>query len=109
MTDIRDEVAQTITMALIERPDGSGLTWNEATAAGHDVAAALAARGLTVVRVELLYALEGLRDEGYQPSYNGRPSCPFCYNFVDDEETHAPGCVLVYALRLLIRQPEGQE
>lgn len=43
--------------------------------------------------------LEGLRDHGYQPMYNGRPSCPFCLNFVDDEETHRPGCVLVAALK----------
>lgn len=31
----------------------------------------------------------------YQPTYNGRPSCPFCGNFVDDEETHLPNCIVV--------------
>jgi hypothetical protein len=42
--------------------------------------------------------LTHLRDHGYQPSYNGRPSCPFCANFIDDEETHAAGCPLVRAV-----------
>lgn len=31
----------------------------------------------------------------YQPMYNGRPSCPFCGNFVDDEETHQDACIVV--------------
>ena len=31
----------------------------------------------------------------HQPMYNGRPSCPFCGNFVDDEETHVDGCVVL--------------
>jgi hypothetical protein len=43
-------------------------------------------------------ALERLRDHGYQPMYNGRPSCPFCGTFVDDEESHRPSCLLVAAL-----------
>lgn len=43
-------------------------------------------------------ALEHLRDHGYQPMYNGRPSCPFCHQFVDDEETHLPSCILLAAL-----------
>jgi hypothetical protein len=43
----------------------------------------------------LINNLRHLRDDGYQPSYNGRPSCPFCGNFVDDEETHDPKCVLL--------------
>lgn len=43
-------------------------------------------------------ALAHIRDSGYQPMYNGRPSCPFCHNFVDDEETHRPDCVLQVAL-----------
>jgi hypothetical protein len=30
----------------------------------------------------------------YQPMYNGRPSCPFCGNFVDDEETHTEDCIV---------------
>ena len=30
----------------------------------------------------------------YQPMYNGRPSCPFCRNFVDDEETHTADCIV---------------
>lgn len=42
--------------------------------------------------------LEDLFARGYQPQYNGRPSCPFCGNFVDDEETHTPVCVLRAAL-----------
>jgi hypothetical protein len=46
-------------------------------------------------RERLRDALIGLRDHGYQPRHNGRPSCPFCSRFVDDEETHAPGCVLL--------------
>ncbi|HTR71894.1 MAG TPA: hypothetical protein VMH41_16920 [Mycobacteriales bacterium] len=50
---------------------------------------------------QLLMALESLRDGGYQPRYNGRPSCPVCGNFVDDEETHTPGCVLVAAVNAL--------
>jgi hypothetical protein len=52
-------------------------------------------------------ALEGLRDHGYQPMYNGRPSCPFCANFVDDEETHRPGCILVAALAASDAGPAG--
>lgn len=42
--------------------------------------------------------LRHIRDSGYQPMYNGRPSCPFCGNFVDNEETHSPDCVLVATL-----------
>jgi hypothetical protein len=51
-----------------------------------------------VAEERLRRALERLRDHGYQPMYNGRPSCPFCSSFVDAEETHAEGCVLVAAL-----------
>ena len=40
-------------------------------------------------------ALLELRRSGYQQMYNGRPSCPFCDNFVDDEETHDPDCILL--------------
>ena len=47
-----------------------------------------------------LDALERLR-YGYQPMYNGRPSCPLCNNFVDDEETHKPDCLTVTVLRRL--------
>lgn len=47
----------------------------------------------------LLPELRLLRDEGHQPMHNGRPSCPFCDMFIDDEETHAPDCPLVAALR----------
>ena len=47
-------------------------------------------------RVERL--MTNLRDYGHQPMYNGRPSCPFCGNFVDDEQTHEPACELVAAL-----------
>jgi hypothetical protein len=43
-------------------------------------------------------ALRHIHDSGYQPMYNGRPSCPFCHNFVDAEETHTPDCPLVVAL-----------
>ena len=39
--------------------------------------------------------LLALRAHGYQPVYNGRPSCPFCDNFIDEEETHDPSCVLL--------------
>jgi hypothetical protein len=42
--------------------------------------------------------LQVLADHGYQPMYNGRPSCPFCANFVDDEQTHRPTCSLIRAL-----------
>jgi len=47
----------------------------------------------------LAAALARIRDHGYQPMYNGRPSCPFCSNFVDDEETHRADCPLLAALR----------
>jgi len=77
--------------------------WGEADADGfysptltidyHDDLKA-AERRATVERLDL----EGLRDHGYQPMYNGRPSCPFCLNFVDDEETHTEGCELVAIL-----------
>jgi hypothetical protein len=46
----------------------------------------------------LTRALESIRDNGFQPMFNGRPSCPFCDRFVDEEETHSPHCVLVVAL-----------
>ncbi len=50
-------------------------------------------------QVELVKALgrqlRTIRDYGHQPMYNGRPSCPFCDNFVDEEETHRPGCILI--------------
>ena len=45
---------------------------------------------------ELRDWLEALRDYGYQPMYNGRPSCPRCLNFIDEEETHRPGCLLLH-------------
>lgn len=41
--------------------------------------------------------LEHLLRNGYKPMYNGRPSCPFCENFVDADETHDDGCPLVVA------------
>lgn len=47
------------------------------------------------MNAELQDALLRLREHGYMPMYNGRPSCPFCHNFVDEEETHNPGCVLL--------------
>ena len=43
-------------------------------------------------------ALETLYRFGYQPMYNGRPSCPFCNHFIDDEDTHSAGCALRAAL-----------
>lgn len=43
---------------------------------------------------DLITALERLRRHGYQPMYNGRPSCPFCGHFIDSEDRHAFGCVL---------------
>lgn len=43
----------------------------------------------------LSHALSRLRDRGYQPSYNGRPSCPFCSAFVDGEQTHSEECILL--------------
>lgn len=43
----------------------------------------------------LLRALAGIKRSGYQPMYNGRPSCPFCQHFVDEEQTHHPACVLL--------------
>jgi hypothetical protein len=43
----------------------------------------------------LVERLHTLRDHGYQPMYNGRPSCPFCSNFIDDEETHSSDCILL--------------
>lgn len=30
----------------------------------------------------------------YQPRYNGRPSCPFCGNYIDNEETHLESCIV---------------
>ena len=52
-----------------------------------------------VVPLRLRQWLDGLRVQGYQPMYNGRPSCPGCSNFVDEEETHKPGCItLAYPL-----------
>lgn len=56
---------------------------------------------LSVFRMEL----EHLRDNGYQPMYNGRPSCPFCANFLDDEETHTESCPLVGFLAASERPP----
>jgi hypothetical protein len=57
----------------------------------------------------LTAALERLYREGYQPMYNGRPSCPFCGNFVDDEETHTAGCVLrSLDAERAARAPEGE-
>lgn len=53
------------------------------------------------IEERLWRALRNIRDFGYQPMYNGRPSCPFCNNFVDEEETHRKGCVLVAALLYL--------
>ena len=45
---------------------------------------------------ELAEAWEAiLGASAHQPMYNGRPSCPFCDNFVDDEETHHPRCIVV--------------
>jgi hypothetical protein len=52
---------------------------------------------LSVIDV-LREELEDLLRNGYQPMYNGRPSCPFCNHFVDSEETHADDCALVAAL-----------
>ncbi len=45
-------------------------------------------------------ALQRIHDFGYQPMYNGRPSCPFCFNFIDEEgqHRHRTNCVLVAAL-----------
>jgi hypothetical protein len=46
----------------------------------------------------LIPTLHDIYDNGYQPGYNGRPSCPFCGNFIDDEETHSDTCELRRAL-----------
>lgn len=44
-------------------------------------------------RIELLeYAI--LQASRHQPMYNGRPSCPFCGNFVDSEEAHTTHCLV---------------
>lgn len=51
-----------------------------------------------VVGGQLLVELQYLVEHGYQPSYNGRPSCPICGAFVDDEETHTKGCALLAAI-----------
>ncbi len=40
-----------------------------------------------------------LKENGYQPTYNGRPSCPFCENFIDEEETHDKNCPLIKFLK----------
>lgn len=37
-----------------------------------------------------------LQASSYQPMYNGRPSCPFCGNYIDDEETHTDNCIVNY-------------
>ena len=52
---------------------------------------------------DLRSRLQAIFDHGYQPMYNGRPSCPFCHNFVDEEETHTHGCAL---RAVLAAQPE---
>lgn len=44
---------------------------------------------------ELFYDLLHLSEIGHQPMYNGRPSCPICENFLDNEETHDPTCSLL--------------
>lgn len=59
----------------------------------------------TADRTALLMELESLRDSGYQPGYNGRPSCPFCANFIDSEETHTPTCPLPRIIRALAATP----
>lgn len=46
-------------------------------------------------RAQFMLTLQNLADNGYQPMYNGRPSCPFCLNFVDEEETHETNCPLI--------------
>jgi hypothetical protein len=61
---------------------------------------------LNVLR-NLVSTLEYLRDVGFQPMYNGRPSCPFCQHFVDDEEEHHESCVLVTSLSILARELKG--
>jgi hypothetical protein len=52
-----------------------------------------------------LSRLKTMASFGYQPMYNGRPSCPFCAHFTDDEDTHADSCDLMAFLRL--RSPES--
>jgi len=48
----------------------------------------------TKIEEMMISSLDILYRHGYQPMYNGRPSCPFCSNFVDDEETHTKYCLL---------------
>jgi len=43
--------------------------------------------------------LKHLFEKGYQPMYNGRPSCPFCFNFIDEEQGHTSDCSLRAYLR----------
>lgn len=76
---------------------GEGTNHYESSEAASPATALLRLRG----------ALEWLRDHGYQPGYNGRPSCPFCENFVDDEEGHDADCALVYALAALPEHDAG--
>lgn len=46
------------------------------------------------IKILMNSSLRVLYNYGYQPMYNGRPSCPFCNNFVDEEETHSKNCLL---------------
>ncbi|MEO6666172.1 MAG: hypothetical protein ABIO65_05285 [Nitrospiria bacterium] len=51
-----------------------------------------------MISAEMVAALERLAHSGYQPMHNGRPSCPFCGNFIDAEEDHTASCLLVIYL-----------
>lgn len=55
--------------------------------------------------LEILAAMQS-----HQPRYNGRPSCPYCGNFVDSEEWHTSSCALAMELakaNMLQKQPRG--
>lgn len=57
---------------------------------------------LKASKAEIQRLRETIVDHGsHQPSYNGRPSCAFCDNFVDDEETHEMDCIVVECERAL--------
>jgi hypothetical protein len=88
-----NDAAKRLRQTLLE--DG----WMPGSLAMNQLDEALAAEGrATMERIDARLGLSALRDYGYQPMYNGRPSCPFCDNFVDDEETHTTTCPLIAIL-----------
>ena len=47
-------------------------------------------------RAQLNKAIEAILEASpYQQRYNGRPSCPFCDEFIDEESTHDNDCIVI--------------